>query len=181
MNYEEYYGMIFPNVTIIINPDNYQNLFKFLVNIKEISSDFFDCEFKHNICKRNRLYGCCSICMVNYGFYKYDTFLLEYPDKILDYFSFYRNEHKYGFLNLREPNKGCSLPRYIRSNPCNIFKCYNPSDLEIREKALKYDELISSINNYFKYQDNIDKEENEIINDLKFQNQNHLEFFNLIP
>lgn len=173
------YNTFFPSLKISITEKEYPELFYFLKYLKELSSSLFDCDFKYDICKRYSLYGCCSTCMKTYGFYKYDSFILGTKDEIISYFSFHRNENKYGFLNLTGENKGCSLPRYLRSNPCNIFKCYDQHEVELKKRALRYDELISQINKYFIVDENCNKKEKEIISELKEQNKDFLNYFNI--
>lgn len=166
----------FPAVRIVILKDKYPKLFSFLKELKELSSNN-DCDFKNNICKRNKLYGCCSTCMKCYGFYKYDSFLLGDKKEILSYFEETRSKEKYGFLNLID-NPGCSLPRYLRSNPCNIFRCFDQDQNEIKKEAIKYDELISSINSYFMIKENCENPESVILSDLVEENKNLLKQFN---
>lgn len=169
----------FPSLQIIIKRDKYPKLFDFLFNLKHLSFSFFDCNFIDNICVKKRLYGCCATCMVSYGYYKYDSFLLEDPEIIVSNFSFKRNSIKYGFLNLEYGIEGCSIPRHIRSNPCNIHKCFKPDDKNKQQKIYKYDELVSNINKYFLNPYNLEKSESQILIDLISENENSINILNI--
>lgn len=169
----------FPSLRIIITEEEYPKLFYFLSTLKKISFDFFNCDFKNNICSRERLYGCCSTCLRDLGFYKYDSFLLIDPEVIMNLFSFDRYGKQFGFLLTEENIEGCCLPREYRSNPCNIHKCFKFEDKNQQKEVYKYDELISNINKYFMNPNNLDKCENEMLIDIIMQNKEDLELFNI--
>lgn len=169
----------FPSLKMIITKEEYPDLHYFLLTIKGHSLMFYDCNFKHNICIKERLYGCCSTCLRDLGFYKYDSFILDNPETIMSNFCSERNTLKFGFLKTQRGNEGCCLPRSLISNPCIIHKCFKYEEGEPKD-ILKYDELVSNINKYFLNDFNLDKKEDEILKDLKNENNELLKFFNLI-
>lgn len=167
----------FPSLRFIISKEEYPDLYLFLRKLKSYSLIFYDCNFKNNACIKERLFGCCSTCLRDLGFYKYDSFILEDPEIIMSKFCSERSGSKFGFLRTQRGNEGCCLTRSECSNPCIIHKCFKYEEGEPKD-VLKYDELISNINKYFLNNNNLDKNEKEILEDIKSENKELLDFFN---